>query len=261
MSTVTVSQVPTTITHEKLLQFFGFCGSIRSINEVSKSDKTASYEITFESPKAVSTALLLNDAELEGVPIVVTELSNPPAYSGPSETVSDNKIQRDDATITGDDNYDDISQEEKPKSAIFAQLLAQGYNISDQLIAKSIKFDNEKGYSTKFKDFLTGLDTKYIHSQQPGSTANKNLNKVNDSWSSLTSSFQKSKYQQKLSHYFEKAQQSPYGVKIHEFYKTLAKDVTDVHNEAVRLNKLKKERSAEATPAPIATGAVQSEKA
>lgn len=252
MSSIIASHIPTTISNEKLQEFFGFCGKIKSINLLDKDDKFQKYQITFESPKALSTAVLLNDAELDGVPIIVEEEpkgiveqpqalhEDPPSYEATEKSaIEDHKIQSN-ATLTGDDNYDDITQEEKPKSAILAQLLSQGYNLSDQLIEKSIKFDNEKGYTTKFKSFLNNLDSKYLHLQEPESSASKNLNSISNKFNSLASSFQGSKYQQKLSHYYEKASSHPYGVKVHDFYKNLHKDVIDVHNEAKRLNELKK---------------------
>ena len=40
--------------------------------------------------------------------------------------------------------------------------------------------------------------------------------------------------------YFEDAAKLPLGLKIHEYYKSFAKDVTDVHQEAVRLANIKK---------------------
>lgn len=254
MSTINVSHIPTTITTEKLQQFFGFCGTIKSLNLIEKSEKFQKYEIIFESSKAIETALLLNDAELDGVPIVVEEASAsnaPPSYDELPDTkeVGDHKVQQGDATYTGDEQYDDIIQEEKPKSAILAQLLAHGYNLSDNLIEKSIKFDQDKGYTTKFKSFIENLDSKYLHTQEPESTANKNISMLSNKFNSLASSFQNSSYQQKLNHYFEKAAQHPYGVKIHDFYKNLAKDVNDVHLEAKRLNELKKEKSLESSQA------------
>lgn len=257
MSSVIASHIPTTVSVDKLRDFFGFCGSIKAIHLLDKSDKLQKYEVVFELPKALSTALLLNDAELDSVAIKVEDASAtparksvsgaPPSYSSVSGSVAgagDHKVQND-AILTGDSQYDDISQEEKPKSAILAQLLASGYSISDQVIERSIKIDKEQGYSAKFQGFLADLDKKYIHSSEPNSLANTTINKALGTISSLASSFDKSSYKQKLQHYFEQASNSEYGLKIHEFYKNLTKEITDVHNEAKRLNELKKEKKVE----------------
>lgn len=245
MSAVTVSNVSPAVDLYKLQEFFSFCGNVRSIDELDTDAKGhKSYQVNFTLAKAVETALLLNEAELENVSVKVTKSTLPTyqeaAKSG-EETAHDEKLsKRDDAIITGDDSYDDISQEEKPKLAILAQLLASGYKVSDNLIDKAITIDKEQGISAKFKSFLTGLDNKYLHTQDPESAAAKNLNKAQSLLSSLTNLVQKSSYLQKLQHYFEKASSSPYGAKVHDFYKQVSSEVADVHKEATRLLEIKK---------------------
>jgi hypothetical protein len=263
MSTIIVSHIPNSVTTEKLENFFGFCGQVVSITSIpDQSQVSKSYEIHFESPKALSTALLLNEAELDGVPIEVqekpldTKAAAPPAYthaeshdkdddnttnSAAKGETGDYKVQH--ATKTGDVNYDDISQEEKPKYAIMAQLLANGYIISDNVIQSAIKIDEKNGYSTKFKNFISSLDEKYLHSQTPGTTANKNLTTAQDTFTSAQNTL--ASYSKTLAHYFEKASTTPYGIKIHEFYQNFAKDVQDVHKEATRLVELKKSHTQE----------------
>jgi len=254
MSTIIASKVPASVTTEKLTNFFSFCGKVDSVTpQPDASSESSTYEIHFESPKALSTALLLNDAELDGVSIQVVEkpvdlkatAGPPPAYvegENKPDLAGDNKVQ---STKTGDEEYDDISQEEKPKYAIMAQLLANGYVVSDKVINRAIEIDKKNGYSSRFHNFVTSLDEKYIHSQVPGTTANKNLvsaqGKLSDLQTQLTN-----KYSKTLSKYFEKATSHPYGVKIHEFYKGFAKDVQEVHKEATRLAELQKNAEAEA---------------
>lgn len=253
MSSVIVSHVPSSVTATKLQEFFAFCGSIKSVNALGTEGGFLKYQVNFELQKALSTAILLNDAELDSVAITVVEDSLP-AYEplATAPVVSDNKVQSD-SIKTGDGLYDDISQEEKPKAAILAQLLALGYKVSDDLIDRAVKIDNQKGYSTKFKSFLTDLDTKYFHTQDPESHAAKKINKAHDLLSSLSSTFQKLSYLQKLQHYFDKASAHPYGLKVSDFYHLLSKEVTDVHKEAKRLYDLKKKEEAEsATPADAA---------
>lgn len=249
MSSVTVSHVSKSVAAPKLKEFFAFCGVIRLVDELGADENGYNkYRVNFELEKALSTALLLNDAELDSVPIVVKEESLPSYDDLPDkqEGAGDHKIQSlslekaDAATITGDSDYDDILQEEKPKLAILAQLLALGYLLSDDLINRAVKFDNEKGYTTKFKSFLTDLDQKYVGSQEPGSHANRGLNKAQEQFNNLHLSFQGLSYQQKLQYYFDKASSHPFGAKVHEFYKQISKEVQDVHREAKRLYELKK---------------------
>lgn len=261
MSSITASHIPKSVTTAKLTDFFSFCGKIKAINPIHSTDeKFQSVEVIFESEKALQTALLLNDAELDGVAIQVAQTkSGLPLYSaatsGSSTTAAaaaatasgDHKVQTD-ATHTGDDEYDDVSQEEKPKYAIMAQLLSSGYVVSDKLIDGAIKADAEKGYSTKFLSFLDKLDKKYVHSQQPESTANKTIEQASSKLTEWTNAFNKSSYRTKLDHYYDQAAAHPYGKTVSSFYKTLAKDATAVHNEARRLAELKKKNSETSTP-------------
>ncbi|KAM9917878.1 hypothetical protein OXX59_009050, partial [Metschnikowia pulcherrima] len=68
MSAVTVSNVSPAVDLYKLQEFFSFCGNVRSIDELDTDAKGhKSYQVNFTSAKAVETALLLNEAELENV--------------------------------------------------------------------------------------------------------------------------------------------------------------------------------------------------
>ncbi|KAI5956272.1 hypothetical protein KGF54_000747 [Candida jiufengensis] len=247
MSSVNVTFVKPTISVKQLTEFFSFCGKVENVNEIPSDDpKFKAYEINFSSPKAVSTALLLNDAEIDNSFIRVTEVESltdqgqgvglSAKQDGPGENfdaLSSSKgsttTTTKDAVHTGDKTYDDVDQEEKPKYAILAQLLAEGYVVSDQIIDKGIEFDKKNGYSQKFQNFLENLDKKYIHSKDPNSTVNQHLTNAQDT-------FEKSG----LYKYFEDAANSSLGLKIHQYYKSFAKDAKDVHEEAVRLAKIKK---------------------
>ncbi|EGV60924.1 Protein vip1 [Yamadazyma tenuis] len=233
MSSIIATNIPSTVTVEKLQEFFSFCGDVKSINPLG----SGKYEVNFKSEKALSTALLLNDAELEGSSIKVEENKLPTYEEVPDKKPEDvgTSDEKKSFTATGDHNYDDIEQEEKPKYAIMAQLLSQGYGISDQMIEKSISFDKEHGYSTRFKGFVKSLDEKYIHLQNPESKSSKLLGDLVGQGKVVYGKFNK---------YFEQLAENPYGAKVHDFYKNLAGDVKDVHLEAKRLNQLKKEEDA-----------------
>lgn len=242
MSSVTVSHVSREVSVSELQEFFSFCGALESVNQVESSDAAfLAYQLNFAQEKALETALLLNDAELKGVPVKVEEVLPPSYDSYPSLGAGDHKVQLNtDAKPTGDRRYDDIAQEEKPKSAILAQLLAAGYKVSDDLISKAISVDRRNGYSNKFVSFLTDLDSKYLHLQDPESATARNLSRAQSLLSLLSNQVQSSSYLQKLQNYFERSLNSPYGIKVHDFYRLLSKEVADVHNEAKRLVELQK---------------------
>lgn len=234
MSSVQASGIPLSVSDDKIKEFFSFCGKIEGIKTLSQGDKTKAISVEFASPHAVSTALLLNGAEMDGSAISVT---------GTEPTAADTAAASD-SSAKGEDHEGDISQEDKPKSTIFAEYLAAGYKMSDNLVNKAIDFDKEKGISTKFNDFLSGLDKKYnIHqnneSIKQGADANmqkihnqananfdwdKKMEEGKRTWASYVDSFKKDKY----------------GSQIHDFYKKTAADVKDVHEEAVRLAGLNK---------------------
>ena len=247
MAAVIASNIPATVSKEKLSEFFSFAGKIDSVTPVSGSTgQLPSYKIAFASEKALQTALLLNGAELDGNPITVEKSSSEslPEYK---DVVSNKEVDSaEKATHTGDEEYDDVPQEEKPKYAIMAQLLASGYAVSDQLIDKAIATDKDKGYSNKFLSFLDKLDSKYVHSKEPESTTSQSVQTASDKLTLWSNAFNKSSYKQKLDHYYISAANSKYGKLVHNFYKSLAKDALDVHEEARRLADLKKSQRTEA---------------
>lgn len=260
MSSVIVSNVAPSVTAHKVEEFFAFCGTIDHVKELSKaSNGSDRFQVVFTSPKALDTALLLHDAELDGQAIDVKEEKLPEYREVSGQKVDDNKVQSG-VTSTGDSQYDDISQEEKPKLAILAQLLASGYKLSDDLIDRAITIDKNQGISSKFKSFLSDLDSKYLHTQDPQSSTSKNLNKAQGQFSSLADTFSSLTYLQKLHHYFDKASATPYGVKINQFYEQVAREVKDVHAEATRLYNLKKADEETSTGAPTTVSGAVPEK-
>lgn len=243
MSSVIASNIPTQVTPAKVREFFSFCGKITDLVELENDGKVKKYEVIFQSPKAVSTALLLNDAELDNTFIRVDEVKeitdggNASATTGGAATggatTSTTGGSSGDAILTGDKTYDDVDQEDKPKYAILAQLLADGYVVSDSIIERGAEFDKKNGISEKFNNFIKGLDEKYVHSADPNSAVNQQIEKATDSYNKSS-----------LKKYFDDAADSALGRRIVQYYKNFSNDVKDVHAEAVRLAKIKKEKEA-----------------
>ncbi|KAI5967206.1 hypothetical protein CANMA_003263 [Candida margitis] len=263
---VIASNIPSHVPPAKVSEFFSFCGKVSDLVPLEDNGKTKKYQVVFANNKAVSTALLLNDAELDNAFIKVEEDleltdgakglapqqggAGAGAGAGAAEAQQQKGDIRDtlsgavgaggtatggggvenDSIKTGDKTYDDVEQEEKPKYAILAQLLADGYVLSDPIIERGLEFDKKNGVSQRFQSFISSLDKKYVHSQDPESTVNQQLQKAQSTFAS--SGLQK---------YFDNAISSPLGQRIHKYYQSLAGDVKDVHEEAVRLAKIKKE--------------------
>lgn len=160
MSSVIASDIPSTTTPAQVRKFFSFAGKITNLIPLGDDGKVKKYEIVFASPKAVSTALLLNDAELDNQFIRVDEIKEitdggekgkAPQQDGTGEDFDDTKV-------TGDKHYDSTTQEEKPKYGVFAQLLADGYLLKEDLIKKATEFDKQYGVSEGWDKLIDDVD-------------------------------------------------------------------------------------------------------
>ncbi|EGW31062.1 uncharacterized protein SPAPADRAFT_62964 [Spathaspora passalidarum NRRL Y-27907] len=229
MSKVIASNIPSSISSDKIKEFFSFCGTVDKIEPLLNNGEYKRVEITFASEKAVDTALLLNDAEFGGAYIQVDPVHPISSPSSVAQTPSTSKSG----------TLEDVPQEDKPKYAIMAQLLAEGYVLSDKIIAKAIELDKQRGISSQFKDFVVDLDKRYVHFHDPESQASKNLKLAQEKAQARANDLQ-GIYESKVKHYLVAAANHPLGVKIHDFYKGISSDVLDVHAEAKRLADLKK---------------------
>lgn len=240
---ILASNIPESVSQDKVEEFFSFCGKIDRVEKYQLSAQKGEqvFQVFFANESAVSTALLLNGAELGGSQVKVLRFNDgrnpsaidPPAYDeplvskqsklNPVEGPSDSAKNLINSQVGNSDG--DIDQESKPKSAIFAEYLSNGYIIGDSLIDRAINYDKENGYSEKFKKFLNDLDSKY------------NLQNKQQELNS------KYKISENLNKYFEKALNTDVGHKLHGFYTNVVSDSKDIHNEAKRLAELKKQQA------------------
>lgn len=224
-ATVHVSNISPKTTEKEIRDFFSFCGKIKEFSTAPASndaDATLTAAITFEQPSAARTALLLDNTQLSGAPIHV---------SAPA-SLSDLQHEAEHQTT----ELEHPRQEDKPRTAIFAEYLAEGYHLGDQILQRGIEFDEKRGISAKFRKFLVDLDNKHKVSDKSRamddtykitSRANTGLNTV--------------------SRYLDGALNTPTGQKIHKFYLDGKKQVVDIHNEAVRLKGIKERQEAKCT--------------
>ncbi|OLL26306.1 Protein vip1 [Neolecta irregularis DAH-3] len=194
------------VTEAIIKDFFSFCGKIQSI---MLDRATNSAKIVFERASAAKTALLLQEAQLGSRQISVERLD-----SQPSENEGEG-----------------LRQEDKPRTAILAEYLAQGYVIGDSALEKGIELDREHGVSLRFTSFLNSalanvktLDQK-LHVTETATT-------LDNKFSLLDTAHR----------YVDTALDTVTGKKIRDFYLTGQKQVLDIHNEARRLADLKKQQ-------------------
>lgn len=238
MPSVIVSQVSPLVSTEKIKELFSFCGAIENVSQIAPGQ----FEVLFQLTKALETALLLNEAELDDSVIFVST----------KDSFSEKDALAQSLNAQAYPDNEDINQEEKPKLAVLAQLLASGYKISDSLIEKAIAFDKEKGLSQSFLSFINDLDAKYIHTQDPESAALKNMEKANAALGDITTKLNTFANLRDVQNYLDKAAASSSGLRIHQFYKNVTHEIMEVHQEANRLYLLQKEQEKrrEAVPQP-----------
>lgn len=246
---ILASNIPETVTKDKIHEFFSFCGKIDRIEnyQLSATEGEKVYQVFFASESAVSTALLLNGAELGGSQVKVLPFNDgrnptaqdPPSYDEPLVNVQEKQTPAKGASESAQQlintpgvNSDDIEQESKPKSAIFAEYLSHGYVLGDQLIDRAVDYDKQNGYSDKFKKFLSDLDEKYKLGDKS--------KELQDKQQSIDAKYGISA---NLNKYFEKALNTGVGNKIHGFYTNVVSDSKDIHTEAKRLAELKKQEA------------------
>ncbi|KAF3927031.1 hypothetical protein ABW21_db0206819 [Orbilia brochopaga] len=215
-ATVHVTNISHKTTEKEIRDFFSFCGKIKTLSVTpasSAADALLSATITFEQPSAARTALLLDNTQLAGSAIQVA------AAASLSDLSNDADGANPDA---------DIEQEHKPRTAILAEYLANGYVLGDKVLQRGIEFDNKNGISARFKKFLADLDSRH---------------KVSDKSRAMDQSYgisdRASQGYSTLTRYFDSALETPTGKKVHAFYDGASKQVLDIHNEALRLKNLK----------------------
>ncbi|KAL2175025.1 uncharacterized protein P884DRAFT_229051 [Thermothelomyces heterothallicus CBS 202.75] len=222
-TTVHVKNIGAQTEDKEIKDFFSFCGKISSI-DITSEGETKSATVNFEKETAARTALLLNHTQLGGNEITVTgdNVSTPP----PQESSADA------AERGADDVSSVLTQEEKPRSRILAEILAHGYLVADQGLQKAIALDEQHNITARFVKTLRQLDER-THATDHARAADASYGITQRASSLLTG----------LNSYFEKASNTPTGKRIVDFYTTSQRQVQDIHNEARRLAELKKEEA------------------
>ncbi|GAA5903918.1 hypothetical protein JCM6882_001349 [Rhodosporidiobolus microsporus] len=231
---VTVTGLAPSTTKDTLEHFFSFCGKIVTITHEGDTAK-----IEFAKESAAKTSLMLTGGILEGQEITVSsdDVEAPKlANVKPLESTAQTPAEKD---------GHEIEQEDKPHSAKIAEYLAHGYTIGDQAISKAIEADKSYGISQRFLSFFNPLREK---AQPHVEKATAKLAEVDEKQGLSL----KAKAGLIIgSKYYTAALNSPVGAKVHAFYTSAAKQVTDVHEEALRIKTSRSDTSA--TPTATAT--------
>lgn len=241
MSSITVSEVPCHITTAQLRRLFQYAGTISSIFPMKREtmQDLRQYEIIYISPQAVSTALLLDDVEIEhGCFLQVRRYQERPlemngfaSHHNGQPTLQ--QLRKEDIEFTLDYAYGqvflnsgqesvptaDIGQEFKPKSVIFAEIIAGGYDLADDIIERGANFDKRYGISPKFQTFIDSLNNYNLKGKVQCAFENEDLKKYFDVVSVSVD-----------------AATPLVDAKVSSFYKTIDNsDVREIRNEAMKL--------------------------
>ncbi|KAG1822615.1 uncharacterized protein BJ212DRAFT_1477041 [Suillus subaureus] len=220
MSAVTVSNISSSTTQEKLHEFFSFCGHIKSIDLKPEEDSRQSAVVTFEKPSSAGTALMLNGGTLEGEQLHIT-----------SDVEHHNHQEQSQRSSSP------FEQSDKPRAGIAAEYLAKGYKLSDHILQRAIEIDNKQGISKRFLDYMRGLDTtvgqKALGSDQ---TVSGKVQSTLKGAHTRAKTIDEQKGYSKVAHeYYSKAISSPFGKSVLDFYTNTSKQVRDIHEEARRM--------------------------
>lgn len=218
-NTVYVKDIASTTDDKEIKDFFSFCGKIADLQVTSVSESKSAV-VTFEQPTAAKTALLLNGTQLG---------PNQVSVSNGTENAFHDDMHFAPPPLKERDT-DELTQEEKPRSRIFAEYLAHGYVVGDAALQRAIELDSKHGVTNRFMTTLQSLDKKY-HATQKAKTADQSYqisSKAGFFWTGLGS-------------YFEKASNTPTGKRLVKFYSEGSRQVQDIHAEARRLAEIKKD--------------------
>ncbi|KAG2010097.1 hypothetical protein CC2G_012945 [Coprinopsis cinerea AmutBmut pab1-1] len=229
-NTVNVTGISASTTEAQLNDFFTFCG--HSIDYEEKSGKAT---IAFEKATAAKTALMLNGGTLDGATLTVT---------------SDVVHQDDSDPLPQGHDTEHVKQEDKPRAGIAAEYLAKGYQLSDNILARAIELDQQKGISKKFLDYVQHLD-KTIGERALGPDQTVS-GKAQQTVESAHQQAEQKGYVKAFRDYYTRALATPIGQKVREFYTTTSKQIHDIQEEARRIatEEKAKQGGSGATPVP-----------
>ncbi|KAK5130991.1 hypothetical protein LTR08_001403 [Meristemomyces frigidus] len=226
-NTVHVKGISSQTSEKEVRDFFSFCGKIQTLSVTPESSDTSSSQsatVTFEKETAAKTALLLDNTQLGPAQVHVSSAASLDQMSGGKSAGSADESH----------SSDELAQEDKPRSRIVAEYLAQGYVLSDNVVQRALQMDQQHGVSNRFVSTLHQFDQK-LKATEKAQTIDQKYGlsaRAGAGWGGLTS-------------YFEKAQNTPTGQRLRSFYEQGQKQVLDVHNEAKHLAALKSGKNPE----------------
>ncbi|KAI8992493.1 hypothetical protein BDB01DRAFT_778642 [Pilobolus umbonatus] len=209
---VLVKNISLQSSEKTVKEFFLFCGKIVEFELIPDDDGEHQVAlINFERESAAKTATLLSNALIDDCHIVATNYFE--------STADDHK---------GVDDEAHPEQESKPKTRIVAEILAKGYILQDQVVAKGLEFDTKYNFSSRLNSYLSAITSNV-----------KQIDEKYRIWDKAVEIDHKFNIQEKIHNAAQTAQttvqdalQSPTGQKLEHIASQTFAQIAAVHYEA-----------------------------
>ncbi|KAL9557654.1 hypothetical protein MBANPS3_001268 [Mucor bainieri] len=229
---VIVKNISAQSSEKTVKEFFLFCGKISEFELTMDDDEIHQVAlIHFERESAAKTATLLSNALIDDCHIVATPYFESTAATASATTAApaaeDKDVAENDANTT--------AQEAKAKSRIVAEMLANGYILQDQVVAKGLEYDSKYSLSSRLTSYFTTLTSNV-----------KQIDEKYRIWDKAVEIDNKFKIQEKVQNAAQTAQttasaalQSPTGQKVERIASQTFAQIAAVHFEAKKIQKEK----------------------
>lgn len=194
MTQVLVSNISPTANEQSLASFFSFCGSITNLKltTYAGTNKPSEAIVTFDSEAAAKTALLLTNAVIADRPIIVVPHGDVRAPGQASFTSPESgEVTELSGAQIPNKGYN-VPDDQRSKISVVASLLAQGYTLGDDAIAKARSIDEQAHISERVSQAaaatrvkLAEIDQAYHISQTIGAIASgvaQKAQEVDQNW-------------------------------------------------------------------------------
>ncbi|KAI8640789.1 hypothetical protein BD408DRAFT_419249 [Parasitella parasitica] len=186
--------------------------------------------IQFERESAAKTATLLSNALIDDCHIVATP------YCEVATTASTPLIATPlEDRETAENEVSTAAQESKAKSRIVAEMLANGYMLQDQVVAKGLEYDSKYSLSSRLTSYFSTLTSNV-----------KQIDEKYRIWDKAVEIDSKFRIQEKVQNAAQTAQttataalQSPTGQKVERIASQTFAQIAAVHYEAKKIQKEK----------------------
>lgn len=209
-SYVIVKNISPESSEKTVREFFVFCGSISEFELTMDEDNQYQVAlIRFERESAAVTATLLSNALIDDCHIVATHY-----------------FKADEIKESSSDS-EESKQESKPKSRIVAEILANGYLLQDQVVAKGLEYDSKYHVSILLGGYISALTLNM-----------KQMDEKYRIWDKAVGIDHRFKLQEKVQTAAQTANaalQSPTGQKVHDFASQAFAQIAAVHYEAKKI--------------------------